>query len=197
MQTYSNYKPSAFDTAGLGLSDRQDWLVAYGRNRDSDLLTQSNWDAFCKAMAEADAEGDDYETHTFNHWACRWVEILLVRPDSLCAEVAEEMQRQMDNYPVLNEEDFSEREWDAYQSYWDGGEAQDELARCVGAKWDCPNLCELIRQGDPSTVQQWVEKRIPSGDYWGEECFPRVRMVAEKVTSSELVTLAKNLRRAG
>lgn len=113
MITYGEFRPSPFDTRGIGLSDRQDWLVApVGQNRDSEALPRSNFFTAVKLFEEKDEEGDDFEVHRFGHWGPGWFELILVRPGSECAKVAEEIEAALADYPVLDDEYFSQLEWE-------------------------------------------------------------------------------------
>ena len=108
MKTYSTWRPTGFDSPGLGLDDRQTWYVApIGRNRDSDMLAESNWDV---GLAMLGGESEDVEVHRFGHWACGWFEIILVRPDSEACTMAQRLEDTLAEYPVLDDEDFSRRE---------------------------------------------------------------------------------------
>jgi hypothetical protein len=113
MQTYNNFAPSGFDPKGLGLEDRQDWLVApCAVNRDSDILSEVNWEV---QEREISAAGEDFEIHRFGHWACGWFEIMIVKPNSDCANVAEELEECLENYPILDENEFCDRERKAHE----------------------------------------------------------------------------------
>jgi len=117
METYKQFRPTGFDVAGLSLHDRQDWLVVpVGRNRDSEVLAQSNYDSAIR-MLEQDSPGEDYEEHSFNHWGCGWFEIIIVKPDTPAAKVAEEIEAALANYPVLDDEDHSRREWEIHSEH--------------------------------------------------------------------------------
>lgn len=118
MITYSQFRPTQFDTKGLGLSDRQDWLVApVIRTRDSGPFENSNFDAF---LSELGGESDFVEVHSFNHWGPGWLEIILIDPrNSMLVEKAEELEGALENYPVLDEEDLSKREWELMEESWE------------------------------------------------------------------------------
>jgi len=130
LQKYSEFRPGAHDRAGLGLPDCQDWLVAAAvTNRDADCLTESNWICQLDALRAADADGegkpegpDDTDASwfvaSFNHWACGWFKIVLVRPDSAAHATAEDIARRLDSYPVLDEDDFNEREKEEADRVW-------------------------------------------------------------------------------
>lgn len=119
MKTYSEFAPSGFDTRGLNLPDRQEWLVhPCGTNRDADVLTRSNWDVACADLLKLDPEGDDHEVHRFGHWACGWFEIVLVRPETLCATDAKQTEAALSDYPVLCDSHFSDAEQTEADAVW-------------------------------------------------------------------------------
>lgn len=109
--------PSGFDSLSnyMGEVPEADWLCLLTRNRDSDCLTESNWRT---ALNELGGEGEDVEIHRFGHWACGWWEALAVRDGSPQADIAREIHASLSDYPVLNEEDFSELEDEEAQRIW-------------------------------------------------------------------------------
>ena len=116
MKRYSAWRPTGLDSAGLACEDRQDWLVLpVGRNRDSDCLSESNWATTIKRLG---GDGEDVEIHRFGHWACGWFEIVMVRPGSPAEKVAEDVESDLDAYPILDESDLGEREQEAANETW-------------------------------------------------------------------------------
>ena len=61
----------------------------------------------------------DFEIHRFGHWACGWFEIMIVRPGSQCAKQAQAIESALAGYPVLDEDDFSDREHAAANEAWE------------------------------------------------------------------------------
>ncbi len=95
MQTYKDYRPTPHDTPGLNLDNRQGWLVhPCGTNRDAD------------------------EIHRFGHWACGWLEIILVRPGSKAEAEAQECEACLANYPILDDMHCSEVEQTEANEVW-------------------------------------------------------------------------------
>jgi hypothetical protein len=92
----------------------------YGRNRDSDLLTESNWNALLKI----EGEGEHVYITRESHWLCGWVEFIRLRP-SAPAHIKQQFEdalNSLPDYPVLDECDFSEREHEAVCEFWDSWE---------------------------------------------------------------------------
>lgn len=102
------------------LEDADAWAQVYTSNRDSGLLAQSNEEAI-NEMLEKFADGDDpdlvFETHS--HWACGHIDgfsVRVYRADGTITEAFKEVcriQERLDDYPLLDEEDYSERELSA------------------------------------------------------------------------------------
>lgn len=164
MKRYSEFRPTGFDTKGLGCEDRQNWFVhPCGTNRDADALTRSNFEVSCAELEKVDPEGVDHEVHSFGHWACGWFEIILVRPDSACAKEAADTEAGLADYPVCNDEHFSETEMKEANEVWANcysiearidyireGRSQFEfrgfadLLGCVRGKYFGGNACDLL-----------------------------------------------------
>lgn len=117
MKRYSEFRPTAFDCRGLGLSNQQDWLVApCGVNRDSDALTRSNFRACLKALG---GQSESVEVHRFSHWGPGWFELILIDPaNTEAVKTGEEIESALANYPVLDEEDFSQEENSEADEVW-------------------------------------------------------------------------------
>jgi hypothetical protein len=115
---YREFRPTGFDTAGLGCEDQQDWLVApCGQNRDSEALERSNYTEQAAALVAVDPDCVDHEDHRFGHWGPGWFELVLVRPGSACERVAKELKARLEDYPALNDDALSELEHDEQCDY--------------------------------------------------------------------------------
>ena len=115
------------------------WAVIYTHQRDSGLLDQSNADAIAKEL-EPFTEGDspDVVSERHSHWAVGWVEGYAIRvyrqehipsdgfadggefySEEECLEITDAfkaycaLQASLQDYPVLDEEDYSRREYEA------------------------------------------------------------------------------------
>ena len=131
-QTYGEYRPTQFDQRGLGLPDQQNWIVApVSRTRDSGPLSESNFHSVLKALG---GESETVEVHRFGHWGPGWFEVIIVHPDRL-AEV-EEIEGVLENYPVFDDSDFSEREHEeccrVWESCYNERERAEYLRKHVG-----------------------------------------------------------------
>ena len=131
MQNYSQFRPTGYDRAGLNLPDQQNWLVApCGRNRDSALPARSNFEAQQERLRKADPDGEDHEAHQFSHWACGWVEIVIVRPGSAAAAEAEKIEGELENYPLLDETAFHEEEANEASEAWEAMDLREKIRLC-------------------------------------------------------------------
>ena len=101
------------------IDDRDQWAIIYTHNRDSGLLDQSNAAAISKAMQPfSDTDSPDVVFESHNHWAVGHVDGFSIRVFQ-CGEITaafkayHELAEAEDNYPILDEADYSNREFEA------------------------------------------------------------------------------------
>jgi hypothetical protein len=100
------------------------WYVVIGHHRDSDLLVESNWDYCINALPESDTVNIVRE----NHWLVGWVEWLgIEKSDEASLMKADDIIERLNDYPVLAEEDFSNREWLEAESTWQNFTLADRI----------------------------------------------------------------------
>ncbi|MDO8643923.1 MAG: hypothetical protein Q7S00_03010, partial [bacterium] len=93
------------------------WYGVVFRNRDSELLDESNFES---ALKELGGESENVQIFRFGHWACGWWEVLGVRDDKIPG--AEDIEKRLAQYPVLDEDEYSRRESDAtYENFIQAG----------------------------------------------------------------------------
>jgi len=97
-------------------TDYQEWFVApLGQSRDSTCLEQSNFET---GLAMLGGESDTVRVERYGHWACGWVEQVYIKPGSKAVDIAENIQSQLEEYPVLDEMDYSKREAEDANETW-------------------------------------------------------------------------------
>ncbi len=116
MQTFAEYKAKA-EAFGSMLKGRDEWFVSdISRHRESKIIDESNFDAALKVLK---GESETLEIVRFGHWAVGWIEHLFIHP-SRKTEL-ESLEEKLDNYPILDEDDFRGREdaatFEAWVSY--------------------------------------------------------------------------------
>lgn len=106
------------------IDNPDNWAIVYTSNRDSTLLDQSNEHAINEAMKPFTEEGEDGQEPTavqerHNHWAVGYVDgysIKCFNDDGNPTEAIKtwiNIQHALEQYPVLDESDWSEREYEA------------------------------------------------------------------------------------
>lgn len=105
--------------------ERGDWFIALAIHRDSDPLSRSNFECMQKALnalpAVKEWAGEDspVQIERFSHWAVGWCDYLLINPECKEAlELANRLEEKLDDYPVLNEDHWSELETSAANDVW-------------------------------------------------------------------------------
>lgn len=157
----------------LDLEDAARWAIIYTSHRDSGLLDQSNAAEIAKRLAPF-AEGDDpdivFETH--NHWAVGHIDgcsIRVFKENGKITPAFEELcqiKAALEDYPVLNEGDYSEREYEAALENY-----RNELGR----------QADTLPVGWESEVYSWFsdhgdERSIENRDDQGAWA-PRVKII--------------------
>lgn len=138
MIRYSEFRPTQFDPH-FTLEDREDWFVApWSQTRDSGPYDQSNFHSCLKALG---GESETVEVHRFGHWGPGWFEIIIVHPDHV--KTLEELEAAFSNYPVVDDEDLSRREYENAMEY---------LEQCISVPDNAP--------------ENWIELYMEDNDYY-------------------------------
>lgn len=136
------------------LGEQQDWLVVpIIQNRDSNHLSKSNFDTAHQWISEvADLKEPEYQVHRFGHYGHGWFEIILVKPNTKCHSVAQVICDEMDNYPILDADDWGAREYEDWcdQSY-------EDVCRILQDEWQ--TLGDLDDNADE--FYEAVVKQLP------------------------------------
>lgn len=194
MQTYGDMKRYAEGFADFSHGEYDDWLIApCVLTRDSDCLEQSNWYVQLRSLG---GESETVQVHRFSHWACGWLDRLLINPaDSAAIAEAEQIKRDLADYPALDETDWSEREHADYERCWqDFG--QHEFANALQQRLGLSDLArDAIADADPWRCIELFESLIPSGDYQIDGC-PRTDMAARDASRGDVAAFIRAERRA-
>ena len=103
------------------IQDAENWAIVYTHNRDSGLLDLSNASMIEKELepfTEAADEDPDVVMESHNHWACGWIDGFSIRVfrDGQITDAFRkyhELAERLAEYPILDEEDYSNREYEA------------------------------------------------------------------------------------
>lgn len=128
-------------------------FVFLGRHRDSDVLTESNFEC---GLAAIGGESDTVRIVRESHWAVGWVEwIAIHESDTVALEIADEIMCALSDYPVVDESDLSEREWEAAQEYWSDLDLSERVDLCRDAGLSVFSArSDYIPQGDNGMVYE-------------------------------------------
>lgn len=87
-----------------------DSYVFLGQHRDSDVLTRSNFEV---ALERLGGESETVQVIHEGHWAVGWVEWISIHESDIEAlKLADEMEKALKGYPILDEDAFSTKEHD-------------------------------------------------------------------------------------
>lgn len=118
-----------------------EYYVFLSQNRESDSLTRSNFICGLKVLG---GESETVFVVPESHWAVGWVEwIAIHESDTKALASAEVMLKKIEGYPVLNEEHFSNLQWDEANNYWASLSICERVEMCQDA-----NVCIFSARRD-------------------------------------------------
>ncbi len=131
------------------LNDAENWAIIYTHHRDSGLIDLSNERAIAGALEPFIEKGDVVAEH-HNHWAVGWVDgysIRVYRRGHITRAFRKyhELAQRLVNYPILDEEDYSNREYEA------------TIENLADAAWKLKNDFELP-EGWEQSVYDWFSE---------------------------------------
>ena len=101
----------------LGERNWDNWFVLAGRTRDSGPLEESNFKCMLKALG---GEGDDVFVYHVGHWAVGWIEGILINPANVAmVKLGDKIQKQLENYPIMDEDHFTALQYERHFSWCD------------------------------------------------------------------------------
>ena len=90
--------------------------VFLGQNRDSDCLEISN---FRTALKKLGGESETVVVVAEGHFLCGWVKWIAIHAsDTSAITLAEALQEKLERYPILDENDWSELEYETAGKVW-------------------------------------------------------------------------------
>lgn len=123
-----------------GGMDKPDWIVIVGQNRDSDIVEVSN---FVSALELLGGESKHVVIGRFGHWGCGWFELILVNPKSTKhVKIAYGISQGLENYPIIDENDYYERENEYRAEYAEN--TKHDLAKAISLHFGLKNTPALV-----------------------------------------------------
>jgi len=124
--------PTGFDSDANFVGTKPQGYCIYSRNRDSSILEQVN---FSEILKELGGESETVEVVRHRHWACGWIEYLIVSreaPTDLldrCVEICKALK----DYPVYSDTAYGDAQCEAIYDFWDQMSLKERIGWCVGA----------------------------------------------------------------
>jgi hypothetical protein len=155
------------------LNDAENWAIFYTNHRDSGLIDMSNAETIAAAL-EPFIEKGDVVVENHNHWAVGWVDGFSIRVFrrgriTKAFRIYHELAQRLSDYPILDEEDYSRREYEA------------TIENLIDAAWKLKNEFELP-EGWEESVYDWFSDHnfaIESSDRGGYPTEDQLRAAFE------------------
>ena len=174
---YREFSPTSFDhhiNVDHMCDDddtREHWaIMPVTQNRDSQAIDRVNFDEFLAGLGD---ESETVEVHRFRHWACGWLEIIIVDPsNSKAMSLAYDMASSLEDYPILNEEKLSEVEYDEAMESWDNW-ARRDVERIIENELDIDDASDR--------VSEWLKDNSPDYETHNDGPHFDVERIAEDI----------------
>jgi len=159
------------------------WLVFLSRNRDSPLLENHNFETALAAVKPLAVDVPDEDSAgvlvvSENHWAVGWVEWIAIHESNTAAiAAAEAIESRLENYPILDEMAYCNREADAYCEAWVSWGHREFVRELERAELIQDDACDDCT---PDATREAFELLIPSGEFHGGDGSPNIRYAIER-----------------
>jgi hypothetical protein len=136
------------------------WGLCYAlEHRDSNTFEQSN-SAYIQAQIKARGLSESFEVLHFGHWAVGWIEQLAIKLvddngelNKPALDFMQEIHDSLADYPILDEEDYSRREYEDFIS---------TLENCY--KWDLESAGATLPDGWSAEMYSAMDNISSSGE---------------------------------
>lgn len=109
MKKYKNWSPTGNDVKGLNLKEKQEWFVApVIKTRDASNLEKCNYEYLYDKLEEIDPDQETWDNPGFNHWACGWFDIIIVKPETKAFLICEEIESMLEDDNCLDRDKLTE-----------------------------------------------------------------------------------------
>lgn len=131
------------------------WGMSHAtRHRDSELLSQSNWDFIVRNITAIDPDQKHWEILQCSHSLVGWMDHLIFDTHyEPIVELLFELYNDERDYPVLDEMDYSERQYNTIYDYWKDCSLDERIDLCK----DTGISIFVARKDDiPEEVFDWL-----------------------------------------
>lgn len=147
------------------------YVSGFGQHRGSDALTRSNFTCALNALG---GESDTVQVVRESHWAVGWVEwIAIHQDDDKALEIADQLVERIENYPVLDEEHYSDLEWNEAADYWESLSPRDKVQMFLDER----KRYHWLTTEPVWFVGRWSFHQLGNAD----ECRPAISSIADSV----------------
>ena len=123
METFKHISKWTMPKNYMGAEWHGYYAAPVGRSRDSDTVERSNWDAQSERIPESETVIIVRESH----WAVGWVEWMAIHEsDKTALAEAEKIGEELEDYPILDEDRWSELEFEENPPEEEEEEDEDE-----------------------------------------------------------------------
>jgi len=119
-------------------ADYSDWFILYSRHRDSDLITQSNFDCIWNDLVKnfPDKVNETINRFYFGHWAVGWIGHIMIEQSEIDSDLwkyCTKIEWELKDYAVYDELDYTYREYEYAHNLWQDLSLREKIEYCKRA----------------------------------------------------------------
>ncbi len=160
-------KPWTLPSSYIGAT-HEGWLVFLSKTRDSDVITEVNFDVGFEVVSAASKYSDVLSSESWapktveeNHWVCGWVAwIAIHESDTSAIAAAEAILERLDQYPSLDDDRVSDIEADLAIRNWESCSVKERIEILKRSRAEC-SVFVARRAMVPDDDRVWDYLRSP------------------------------------
>jgi len=138
-------------------------------HRDSGLLVESNWNAHINRLTAIEPESIEEDSGIYkgwhivrdSHFAVGWIEYVLINKDNQkLVEAGNAIQKELDDYLILDESDYYERVMEATEEYWKSSDIRNRIWTCKQAGVSILNARKNEINELPERLQETIDSIV-------------------------------------
>jgi len=142
------------------------YYVFLAQHRDSDVVTRSNFQVGLAALGAlpewTDEENDSRIVVRESHWAVGWVEWIAIHEnDAEAIAAADDMLERLSNYPALDDDHWTQLEYDEAAEWWVRMSVRDRLDAIARSRCDCSPFAarhDYLPSDDNGALLQYLSR---------------------------------------
>ncbi len=138
------------------------FYIAATVTRDSGLIERANWKSFIDRLDEIGSErAACYEIVHCHHWACGWVDYLVINPrNKKMINLVEKILAGLEDYPIIDDDSYYQMLYDETAKFWESCRIAERIEYCKRVGCSILRARKSFADIDNEDLEQYMEEQI-------------------------------------